>query len=450
MTRPTADVAERNLLACILLQPEIIGLIAETVQPDDFQGYNYRAVYEAMLELDADGQAVDFATILSRLEGKVDAAKVAELPDMLPDIRNSIGLAKLVRDAATLRRLQASAVEWVNAAKDPETDAAELLARAHWDLFRLSDSHLRTTWRTAHAVGDENRAGLQAALDGTGHMLNVVPTGFRSIDKYLDGFRPGDLCYLAGRPSQGKTALALAMAANMARHGSRVAFLSLEMSAEQVAMRLMSSISSIPLYLLRGCQVKGQMEAIDQAVEAMRRLPLFIDDGARLTPMETRLKVRRLQHEHGVDVVFIDYVGLMAWHERLDSKYAELTEISHALKAMAKDMKLPIIALSQLRRQPPGSKPARPDLSDLRDSGALEQDADICLFIHRTEQYLLDKTPEDEVGKAEVLIAKQRNGPTGVARMAFMRDFCQFADLAPTMVSATYLPTGRDYAAGKD
>jgi replicative DNA helicase len=429
MIKPTADIAEKNLIACILCEPRALSLIAEIVQPDDFHGYNHRIVYEAMLELDADGQAIDYAAILSRIEGKADEAHVAALGDMVPDIANARGFACLVKDASTLRRLQAFAGGWIADSKKPDADAAELLGRAHADLCGLTDSHIRTTWREAYAIASDTESGLREAVSGGGRLLNAIPTGFAAIDRYLDGFRPGDLAYLAARPSQGKTALAMCMALNMARRGKKVAFFSLEMSDEQLVMRAIAALSGIPLYLLRSCCVAKQMGDISSAVAQLRRMALFIDAGARLTPMEARLKLRRLQQEHGVDIAFLDYIGLMNWHERLDSKYVEITEISHSLKAMAKEMRIPIVALSQLRRLPPGSKPQRPELSDLRDSGSLEQDADICIFIHRAEQYLLDRTPSEEQGKAEVLIAKHRNGPTGVARVAFQKDLCQFLDI---------------------
>jgi replicative DNA helicase len=448
--KPTAEVAERALLASIFFNNDALNAIAGIVQPDDFAGAKHRSVYEHFLALQNDGCAIDENSVASRLEGQYTLADISEIIATIPNFADVESYALRVREAATLRRLKRHAAELVNSCSDPMADATALLASAETALYGLTERQVASDWITAGNVASNNVANLREALAGRGQFMNAIPTGFKSIDRLLGGFRKGNLCYLAARPSQGKTALGMQMAHGMAKAGHHVGFLSIEMTAEDLTLRLQSALADVPLAKIRSCNVRDEIEALDESASRMARLPLWIDPGWRLKPVEMRAKLRKLKKDNDLDIAFVDYVGLMKDDDEIDRKYESVTAISQALKFMAKELQIPIVALAQLRRLPAGTKPQRPELSDLRDSGSLEQDADIVIFIHRLEQHLLDKTPDDQKGKAEIIIAKNRNGPVGLARLAFIGEYCKFAELAPASYMVDVCQIGRDLAAGRD
>jgi replicative DNA helicase len=289
---------------------------------------------------------------------------------------------------------------------------------------------MRTVFVPIKDVIKENLEALEKAHERGGGYLQGVPTGFSKLDEYTTGFRGGELIFIAGRPGMGKTSFALSMALNMAKKGATVGFLSLEMPRDQLGLRLLCAESGVDLQKARSAYLGKQDFALfAEAVEVLHKLPIYIDDSSDLDVLSLRTKSRRLKKDKGLDIVFIDYIQLMRSHARFENRNLELGAMSRGMKALSKELSIPVVALSQLSRNPERrrEKDARPQLSDLRESGNLEQDADLVLMIYREEMV---KKDTDKKNQAEIIIAKQRNGPTGNFNVAFIKEAALFMDLA--------------------
>ncbi len=435
---PWDEQAERAVLGAILLDPDsALDPVLEMLRADDFYKPAHRYVFEAFVALASENAAIDPVTVRSRLEqaGNLEKsggdAYLASLVDGLPRGGNVSAWAEIVRDHALRRRVLQTIEEVRVEARAAATPAIELLDRAEQKLFELSDAGRRGGFRSIQEIGIEGLATLEELADRR-ELVTGLPTGYVRLDRMTSGLQKGDLVILAARPSMGKTALALNIAQNVAIGGhAGVGIFSLEMSAEQLFFRLVAGLGRVDSRKLRTGRLNAEeWERVTHAVDTLVSSPIFIDDTPGVTPMEVRSKARRLKAEHDIGLLVLDYLQLMRFDRRVESRQQEISEISRSMKAVAKELQIPVLCLSQLSRAPDQrTGDHRPQLSDLRESGAIEQDADVVLFIYRPEVY--EKDPQkiaekDLEGKAEVIVAKQRNGPIGSVPLYFVKEFTRF------------------------
>jgi replicative DNA helicase len=437
-TLPHNLEAEKAVLGAILINNVAFNQAAEVIDAGDFFRDAHRRIFDKMVGLSERNLPVDLVTLKDELvrTGELDdvggPAYISGLTDGVPRSANVEHYARIVKEKSTLRRLIESANEVLVRAYDAEEDADVLLDEAERSIFQIADQRMRSGFVR---VGDLVDSGYQLIeqLQAQRGMVTGVPSGFVDLDEMTSGFQKSDLVIVAARPAMGKTSFVLNMALNAATQaGKSIGIFSLEMSKEQLFMRMLTSEARVDAHRFRGGFLGEQDYA--RLVEAFARLhdaKVFIDDTPSVGILEMRAKSRRLKLEHGLDMLVVDYLQLMQGRGRFESRQQELASISRALKILAKELEIPILALSQLSRATETRADHRPQLSDLRESGALEQDADIVMFIFREEMYLVEGqvNPETE-GIAEIIIGKQRNGPTGVAKLAFLKQYTRFENLA--------------------
>ncbi|HDR04857.1 MAG TPA: replicative DNA helicase [Candidatus Marinimicrobia bacterium] len=435
---PQAIEAEIAVLGAMMLEAEAAIEVMETLREGDFYKESHRAIFRAISSLAIANEPVDQLTVTQRLmqlkllDLAGGPAGISQILARVPSAANVAYYAKIVRQKSVLRGIIQVATGLVSEAYQEDVEIDEILDGAQRQILQLkqhiSNKHfVRIGELVANPVlkNIENMAHSKSDITG-------VPTGFIKLDSFTAGFQPSDLIILAGRPSMGKTAVALSMASLIAvRYQKTVGFFSLEMSTEQIIRRLLSSESKVDHQLLRTGKIPQDLwhEIID-AASRLESAPLYVDDTPGLTIMEIRTRARRLRAEHGLDIIFVDYLQLARGYGRTENRQQEISMISQGLKALAKELNVPVIALSQLSRaveQRGANK--RPQLSDLRESGAIEQDADVVLFIYREHVY--SKDPADEY-KADLIIAKQRNGPLGNVPLQFTPRFARFDNPAYT------------------
>lgn len=437
-TLPHNLEAEKSVLGAILINNHAFNQAAEVLDAHDFFRDAHRRIFETMVGLTERSQPVDFVTLNDELTrgGAMEAvggpAYVASLTDGVPRSANVEYYAKIVKEKSTLRRLIQSATDVLARAYDAEEDADELLDAAERSIFQIAEHRLRSGFVSIGSLVDSGYQLIEQLQQHKG-LVTGVPTGFVDLDEMTSGFQKSDLVIVAARPSMGKTSLVLNMALNAGIEAGRtVGIFSLEMSKEQLFMRMLTSEARVDAHRFRGGFL-GEQD-YSRLVEAFARLhdaKVFIDDTPSAGILEMRAKARRLKMEHGLDMLIIDYLQLMQGRGKFENRQQELSSISRALKILAKELEVPILALSQLSRAPETRSDHRPQLSDLRESGALEQDADVVLFIYRDEMYPIDgESNPDTQGIAELIIGKQRNGPTGSVRVAFLKQYTRFENLA--------------------
>ncbi len=433
---PWDDQAERALLGAVLLEPGSLDAATELIVADDFHRPAHQHIFRALTHLATSGSAVDPVTLrhelerMGRLEESGGAAYLASLIEGMPRGANVSSYAKIVQDRSLLRSLIRVTDELHGEASEGAKPAIELIDDTEQQLFKLSDAGRRGGFVPVQQVANESLKILEE-LSERREAITGVATGFKKFDRMTSGLHAGDLVIIAARPSMGKTALTLNLAQFAAKNDASVGIFSLEMSAEQLFLRMLSAEGMVPAHKLRTGQLDAEeWERVMQAFETLTRCRLFIDDTPGISPMELRAKVRRLQKSEGLDLIMVDYLQLMRMGERVESRQQEISEISRSLKGVAKELKVPLVALSQLSRAPDQRiGDHRPQLSDLRESGAIEQDADVVCFIFRPEVYEKDpeKVAENELeGKAELIVAKQRNGPTGTVPLFFVKQYTLF------------------------
>jgi replicative DNA helicase len=427
--------AEKAVLSALLLDNNAIHTAFIEVKPEDFYHPTHRMLYQAMVELRDENEPVDLRTLsdhlarrhlLERIGGPVTLAEIA---DYETTAANVVPHARIVRDKAVKRRLIAAATEIVELGYDDGDRADRLLDQSESRIFEISRENARETFRSLH---DEMQSTFDYvdAIMGRGGELTGVPTGFRQVDEWTGGLQRGELVVLAARPSMGKTALALNIARNAAvLHRKKVAVFSLEMTARALVLRLLSAEAEINAAKFRSGYISTHdYRRLQEAAGALSHADIWIDDSGLISVLEIKAKCRRMKAEHGLDLVVLDYLQLARGDTRAERREQEISEISRGLKAMAKELDIPVMALSQLNRGPetrPG-KDKRPMLADLRESGAIEQDADVIAFIYRDEFY--NRDDESNKGVAELIIAKQRNGPTGTLELTFQSQLARFLD----------------------
>jgi replicative DNA helicase len=434
---PWDEHAERAVLGSVLLDNAALDAATQTLIPSDFYRPAHADIFQAYVNLAQRREVVDPYTVRAELErmGKLDGvggiAGLAELIDGLPRSENVKAYAKLIHDHSLRRQLYAVADQTRDNALTSRDTVDEIVNEAEQSIFELSQKgHLRGFERIS-TIGERSIDRLEE-LSNRRELVTGTATGLTRLDEMTSGFQPGDLIILAARPSMGKTALAL----NIAEHvglqgGSTVGVFSLEMSGEQLFYRMLSCVGRINSHKIRTGRLSDQeWDLVNDSYDRLVEAPIFIDDTSDATPMEIRSKARKLKSEHDLGLIVVDYLQLMRADKGSDSRQQEISSISRAMKGVAKDLEVPVLALSQLSRAPDQRQgDHRPQLSDLRESGAIEQDADVVLFIFRPEVYERDpeKIAEKELeGKAEVIVAKQRNGPTGMVPLYFIKQYTRF------------------------
>lgn len=425
--------AEKSLLGALLLDKDIIVRVSDVVRSEDFYDERHGQVYAAIIELYEDRQPVDLVTVTNKLsdKGKLEqiggATKLAALTASTPSAAHAVQYAEIIANKATLRRLISASSTIGELALASEMKLDDALDKAEQALFSVSRKHLKTSFTLVKDVLNETFERIDNLHENRGQ-LRGVPTGFSDLDNMLAGLQGADLVIIAARPSMGKTSLALNMALNAARDGHfAVGIFSLEMSKEQLIDRLLSAQSGIDAWKLRtGNLAETDFEKLSEAMGKLADAPIYIDDTAFMTVMEIRTKARRLKTERGLDMLIIDHIQLMEGSRSYEGRVQEISEISRSLKALAKELDIPVIAVSQLSRAVEQRPRKIPQLSDLRESGSIEQDADVVLFVYREEYYEPDT---ERKNIADILIAKHRNGPTGRVELYFDANRMAFRDL---------------------
>ena len=435
---PHAPDAERSVLGAVLLNNTQFNKAREWLTADSFYSRKHQTLFQVFEDLLEQGSALDLVTVKSELERRQELghcggpAYLAELLETVPRSANVEHYAKLVKDKEILRELIRSAQQILSSANDPGTATDELLDHAEKAIFKVTQDQLRGGFIPIKVTAEKALRHIEELTERQ-ELITGIPTGFPVLDEMTSGLQPSDLIILAARPSMGKTALAVNMAAYAGMHlGKTVGIFSLEMSQQQLFFRLLCSEGRIDAHKLRTGRVnRDDWQKIIKTYEELSAAPIFIDDTPGVGIMEMRAKSRRLKLEHGMDLLIIDYLQLMRGREgRYDSRQQEISDISRSLKEIAKELDIPVVALSQLSRAPEQrTGNHRPQLSDLRESGAIEQDADVVMFLFREEVYDRDGEPDEELrGKAELIIGKQRNGPIGTVNLRFIREFTKFAN----------------------
>ncbi len=439
--------AERSVLGAVLLDNEAFNTAIAIVTSAAFFRDAHRRIFERMTVLVERRSAIDFVILREELEraGELEevggAAYLASLVDGVPRATNVEYYARIVKEKATLRSLIYAANKIVANAYEADQDADLILDDAESAIFSVAEDRVKAGFVPMRQLVQESFPKIEKLFEHQS-FITGVGTHLVDLDKMTRGFQPGDLIIVAARPSMGKTSLVLNICQHVATHpvpgtdrmGVAGVF-SLEMSKEQLFMRMLSAEAGIDSFRLQSGQI-GQREygQITHAMETLAEAQLFVDDSAGVGVLEMRAKARRLQAEHGLSILAVDYVQLMTGRGKSENRTLELGAISRSLKGLAKELNVPIIVLSQLSRAPEARSDKRPMLSDLRESGALEQDADVVIMIFREEMYKADKSEKAESdGIAELIISKQRNGPTGTVRAAFIAGQTKFMPLAPGM-----------------
>jgi replicative DNA helicase len=427
---PASLDAERGILGAVLLDNQSLHAALETLRTEDFFSDHHRRIFDRMVELSEGHKAIDLLTLTDELrrtgelESAGGAAYLASLVDGVPRVSNVSHYARIVKEKSLLRHLVQTAHSIEQRALEAELGADEMLDTAESEIFRLAEDRVRQGFVTVKELVQKNYERLER-LVSEGRTVTGLATGYPSLDEMTSGMQPSDLIILAARPSMGKTALALNVAENVAVREGRVAVFSLEMSKEALLMRLLSSHARIDAHKFRtGHLNRDDREKMSHSLNELARAPVWIDDSASATVVEMGAKARRLKNDKGLDLVIVDYLQLMTARGRFSNRNEEVSSITRGLKALAKELGVPVLVLSQLTRAPERDE-RRPQLADLRESGAIEQDADLVLFINRPGFYKPD-APDEERNKAELIIAKQRNGPTGVLKFVFLHTYPRF------------------------
>ena len=437
MTKEIAKIAPRSIeaeeavLGCILIDSKAMSKAMQILKVDDFYKASSKTIYEHMIALFDENKEIDYVTLIEKLKKTNSLDKVegpfyiTSLTKNVPSAHNIDYYAKLVKDKSTLRNIISIVRNVSEEAYEDTDEISEILDKAEQTIFSLSRDSDRTSFKIIEPI-------LHDVLDNWGNRksgsLTGVPTGFSDLDNMLSGFQKSDLIILAGRPSMGKTALALNFGRNISiTHNLKVGFFSLEMSSKQLVERLITSEAKVDSHLVRtGRLPKNDWKKVSGAASVLSESNFYIDDSADLNIMELRAKARQLKADKNVDVIFVDYIQLINAHQKTESRQQEISYISRSLKALAKELDVPIIALSQLSRAVESRTDHRPIMSDLRESGAIEQDADVVMFIYRKHVY---SKLEEDLGLGEIIISKHRNGPVGSVKVSFTDKYARFENL---------------------
>ena len=428
--------AERSVLGSMLLSQEAVLLAQEMLSPDDFYDPAHREIFSAMCNLANQSKRIDLVTVdeelrrLGRLEGVGGLPYLVELSRFVPSSANVQDYARIVDEKSTLRRLIAASGEITRMSYTGDRETSDILASSEKLIYDISMRKGGDMLQPIQPILIRTYEQIDRLVKNKGR-IEGVPTGYRELDDLLTGLHPGELVLIAGRPSMGKTSFGMNIVENASiRAGKKSAVFSLEMPAEQLAMRMMCTEARVDMQnVRRGALSDDEWLRLCEAMGVIGQASIHVDATSGITVPEIRSKARRLQMESGLDLIMIDYLQLMSGAGRFGSRQEEVSSISRALKGLAQELRVPVIALSQLSRAPTGRADHKPVLSDIRDSGAIEQDADVVMFIHREDYY----NKETELKNiAEIIIAKQRNGSLGTVQLGWRGELTWFVDLSPT------------------
>jgi replicative DNA helicase len=428
--------AEESVLGAMMLSPGAIGAVSEVLDAGDFYRESHAKIYRAALALYAKGEPVDAITLVDELEERGDLedaggrTRIHELAALVPASANAGHYARIVREMATLRGLIRAGGEISGLGWDRPGETTDLVDRAEQIVFDLSQSRVTSEFTHIEELLKDSFERITALYEA-GAEVTGTPSGFRDLDRLTSGFQPGNLIIVAARPSMGKSGLGLCMAANLAMRAEvPTAIFTLEMSKSEVTQRLMCSEAKVESQRLRtGKLAADDWPRLTAACDRLAKAPIYVDDTGSITMMEIRSKARRLKsREPSLGLIVVDYMQLMTSGASVENRVQEVSQISRSLKILARDLDVPILAMSQLSRAVEQRHDKRPILSDLRESGSIEQDADLVMFIYRDDYY---DDESDQQGIAEVHLAKHRNGPTDTVKLSFLKRYAKFADLAP-------------------
>ncbi|MGC8493292.1 MAG: replicative DNA helicase [Syntrophobacteraceae bacterium] len=433
---PQQIEAEQSLLGGIMVDSSGLPAALEVLKGDEFYKESHRVIFTAIQDLFERNEPIDILTVTNlldqrkQLEGVGGASYIAALTDTMPTAANVGAYAKIIGEKAVLRRLIQSANEIIASAYGGGKSSEEVLDTAESAIFKVAERRIRNSYFPLKEVIKKNIEAIERYQEYR-ESVTGVPSGYRDLDKLTAGFQKSDLIIIAARPSMGKTAFALNIARNAAMdNGVPVGIFSLEMSKEQLAMRLLCAEARVDSHKIRsGFLSRQECGKLLQAAGLYMDVPIYIDDTPSISPLELRAKARRMMSDQGLGMVLVDYLQLMRGRETSERREQEISDISRSLKGLAKELDIPVIALSQLNRKVEERTDKRPLLSDLRESGAIEQDADVIAFIYRDEAYT--KQACKEPGVAEIIIGKQRNGPSGeTVKLAYINTYTRFENLA--------------------
>lgn len=433
---PQSFDAEKGILCSILIDPDAMEAVrGETMMPHDFHHPHHASIYQSMLELYEKNEPIDVVTVANLLmvQGKLEnigAHTLSMIEEFLPTSAAVLSYVRLVKGKSALRRLISAAKSITESAYAQTKDVNEVLDEAEQAILSIRESTAKKGILSLKELSNIAVLKYMALIENKNAVTGIA-SGFHDLDRLTAGFQPGELIVIAARPSMGKTAFTLNIAAHVGiEEKTPVAFFSLEMGAEQLFNRLIGAYAEIDLTRLRSGFIHAEdYNRLTQAAGHLAEAPMFVDETPTLSIGDLRNKARRLVHQHGVRMVIVDYLQLMSAPHRFENKAVEVGEISKGLKSIARELSIPVIALSQLNRGVESRTDKRPMMSDLRESGAIEQDADVIAFLYREEYYLREKTPEDRKNTAEVIIGKNRNGPTGQLMLRFDNKYTKFSNL---------------------
>src|SRR5262245_4721456 len=432
-TPPQDIAAEQCVLGGMMLSKDAIADVVEVLRGHDFYKPAHQSVYDAIIDLYGRGEPADPVTVSAELTKRGEIARIGGAPYLhtlissVPTAANAGYYAKIVQERAILRRLVEAGTRIVQLAYSTG-DADDVVDQAQAEVYavterRASEDYLRLSEIMEGALDEID------AINSRGGQLTGVPTGFADLDQLTNGLHPGQLVIVAGRPSLGKSALAVDFLRSAAiKHGLPSCIFSLEMGRNEITMRLLSAESRVPLHSMRsGTMTDQDWTRLARRMGEVSSAPLFIDDSPNMSLMEIRAKCRRLKQRHDLRLVVVDYLQLMSSPRRVENRQQEVSEFSRSLKLLAKELDVPVVALSQLNRGPEQRADKKPQLSDLRESGSLEQDADVVILLHREDAY---ERESPRAGEADLIVAKHRNGPTATVTVAFQGHYSRFVDMA--------------------
>lgn len=426
--------AEQSILGGLMLDREALDQVGDMLMAEDFYKPSHQKIYNAIKELHNKSQPIDIITVTNILqaEGSMDMVGGPEylisLLDKTISSANIASHAKIVKDKATLRRLIHINSQLIEKAYDQNfVDVESFVDQAESEIFKIGENKTQTGLVGSMEIVKASIQKIEELYKNKAEITGIG-TGFKKLDEMTAGLHPGEMTIIAARPSMGKTAFSLNIAQHVAlRLKKTVAYFSLEMGKESMMMRMLSAESKVSMSEIRNGRIQDSAwPKLINAASALSEAPIFIDDTAGISPFEIRSRARRLKAEHGLDVIMIDYLQLMSMKQKFNSREQEVAEISKSLKAIAKELQIPIIALAQLNRGVEGRTEKKPMLSDLRESGSIEQDADVIMMLYRDDYY--DKENPEKQGHAEVIVGKQRNGATGPVKLRFDAQYNRFRD----------------------
>ncbi len=435
---PQNEEAEQAVLGSILIEGSVINQVLEILTPPDFYKEAHRKIFDAMIELDRESKPIDYFTVFEYLKSTGQlleqvggSSYLTYLREIVPSTANVEYYAKMVKEKSILRRLVMTATEIANRGHEEGINVDEFIDRAEHAILEVAQNKVKPSFYESRELAAKALEIIETLHARKEHVTGIA-TGFEKLDYMTTGLQPSDLIIVAARPGLGKTTFCLDIAAHAAiEYGLSVGIFSLEMTKEQLMLRMLSGSAKVSYSNIRSGYIKNEdLEKLVRAADIFSKAKIYIDDTPAINVLELRAKARRQKREKGLDFIIVDYLQLMRGHGRTETREREIAEISGSLKALAKELRVPLIAVSQLSRQTEARANRVPQLSDLRESGALEQDADMVIFIHRDDAY---RKPEERDGIAQIIIGKQRNGPTGAIKLAFLADsrgVPSFADLA--------------------